>query len=99
MSTEKENELVRFCNKHKHITWLIFGAGKYDISIMIVAESLKQIETVYWFQENIITCRRGDGDTLLTKTMTWYGKEMFEESLNNFVKMNNRSKGFGFVKH
>ncbi len=47
MTPEKEKELVEFCKVHKNISWLVFGEGKWDIVLVVLAESLTVIETVY----------------------------------------------------
>ena len=44
---EVEKEIIYFCNNHKDITWVIIGEGQYDISIMIIADSLDIIESTY----------------------------------------------------
>jgi len=44
VSSDVEKEILEFCRQHKHITWVIFGEGKYNLSIMIITESMKVIE-------------------------------------------------------
>ncbi len=47
MPAQKESELLAFCAGHKNIAWVVFGEGKWDLVLVVLAESLKQIESVY----------------------------------------------------
>lgn len=52
ITPEIEKEILYYCNNNKNITWVIMGEGKYDISIMIIADKLEIIENTY---DEIIT--------------------------------------------
>src|SRR3989338_558315 len=47
MPAEKQDELFSFCAKHKNISWIIQGEGKWDIVLVVLAHSLSEIESTY----------------------------------------------------
>ncbi len=47
ISMEKEKELMDFCTGNEHIAWIILGEGRWDIVLVVLADSLGKIEKVY----------------------------------------------------
>ncbi len=47
MPSEKQDELFAFCKKHRNISWIIQGEGKWDIVLVVLARSLSEIEATY----------------------------------------------------
>ncbi len=47
MPPEKQDELFAFCAKHRNISWVILGEGKWDIVLVVLARSLNEIEATY----------------------------------------------------
>ncbi len=47
MPAEKQDELFAFCAKHRNISWIIRGEGKWDIVLVVLARSLSEIEATY----------------------------------------------------
>lgn len=47
MPPGKEIELLDFCSHHRNVAWIIFGEGKWDLVLVVLAESLDGIEAIY----------------------------------------------------
>lgn len=47
MPAEKQEELFAFCANHRSISWIIIGEGKWDIVLVVLADSLSEIELAY----------------------------------------------------
>ncbi|MDO8554781.1 MAG: winged helix-turn-helix transcriptional regulator [Candidatus Micrarchaeota archaeon] len=47
MLHESEEKLLEYCKKSSLITWVALGEGKWDITIVILAKNLGEIETLY----------------------------------------------------
>ena len=46
MTLQKEQELLDFCSKHKDIAWIVISEGKWELALVVLAESLRVIEAV-----------------------------------------------------
>ncbi len=47
MRQEDEGKLLTYCKKSKCIRWIALGEGKWDITIVIIARNLQEIEGTY----------------------------------------------------
>lgn len=47
MRQEDENQLLKYCQKTKNIRWVALGEGRWDITIVIIAKDLYEIEKTY----------------------------------------------------
>ncbi len=47
MPADKEKELLEFCSRHEKIAWVILGEGKWDMVLVVLADSLDWIESIY----------------------------------------------------
>ncbi len=47
MPAKKQEELSSFCSMHRNISWIIWGEGKWDIVLVVLAQNLGEIESTY----------------------------------------------------
>ena len=47
MTHENEQKLLVYCKQKKNIPWVALGEGKWDITIVIIAKNLPEIEKTY----------------------------------------------------
>lgn len=47
ISPKKEAELIEYCKKSSTITWVSLNNGKWDITLVVLAKSLEEIEDLY----------------------------------------------------
>ena len=47
MPAETQEKLFAFCAKHRNISWIIQGEGKWDIVLVVLARSLSEIESTF----------------------------------------------------
>ncbi len=44
---EKEKELLDFCSGYENVAWVILGEGRWDLVLVVLAESLGKVEAIY----------------------------------------------------
>ena len=47
IGSQKEKELLDYCNKHSNIPWVILAEGNWDLVLGILVKSLTELELVY----------------------------------------------------
>lgn len=47
ITPEKEKELLGFCSQNDSVAWIIFGEGKWDLVLVVLADSLNKLEALY----------------------------------------------------
>ncbi len=47
MPADAEAALLDFCSHHPNVAWIIFGEGKWDLVLVVLAKSLDGIEAIY----------------------------------------------------